>query len=486
MFNDSFFPTPKNVIIKMLEPYKKDFEYNLENRVILEPSCGKGNILDFIKENARYQDYHLYCIEIEEELQLILQGKGYKLIDKDFLEHEPDFNYDLIIMNPPFANGDEHLLKAWDIMEHGEIICLLNEETVKNPCTKKRQLVKEIIDNNGSVEYLGDCFSTAERKTGVSVALVRLKKECKRDKFDFGDMETEEIKFNDDFQENSLALRDVLDNICIQYNIVKEEYIKLLKIKGKIKKYVDILSDNDWEIQRDFDLNTPSEKSLRDFLEKLKISIWESIAKKTKLEKFMTNRVRNDFNSYLTQQGSVNITRSNILKFIETIFLSRENIMQKAVEEVFDIFTKYYKENRCYVEGWKTNDKWKVNKKIILPYWISKWGNYSDKNILASFGDRFNISHRLEYTDIAKVMCFLAGRNYDQIVGISEALNRKFDILGEIKSGEKFDNTCESTFFKLKFFKKGTLHLEFKDVWLWEKFNKKACNGKNWLPEGEK
>jgi hypothetical protein len=46
-----------------------------------------------------------------------------------------------------------------------------------------------------------------------------------------------------------------------------------------------------------------------------------------------------------------------------------------------------------------------------------------------------------------------------------------------------FDNTAESTFFKMRYFKKGTLHLEFKDADLWERFNITAAKGKNWLPE---
>ncbi|MBL7128508.1 MAG: DUF4942 domain-containing protein [Ignavibacteria bacterium] len=35
---------------------------------------------------------------------------------------------------------------------------------------------------------------------------------------------------------------------------------------------------------------------------------------------------------------------------------------------------------------------------------------------------------------------------------------------------------------KQQFFKKGTIHLTFKDDKLWEKFNLEAARGKNWLP----
>jgi hypothetical protein len=54
-----------------------------------------------------------------------------------------------------------------------------------------------------------------------------------------------------------------------------------------------------------------------------------------------------------------------------------------------------------------------------------------------------------------------------------------------MRPGDAFDNTCESTFFEIKFFKKGTVHLTFKDEKVWEQFNLAACAGKNWLPESE-
>ena len=83
---------------------------------------------------------------------------------------------DIVIMNPPFSEGAKHLLKAWDFIHDGEVICLLNEETIKNPYTEERKRLVQIIEQFGNVEYLGDCFSTAEHKTSVNVAMVYLKK----------------------------------------------------------------------------------------------------------------------------------------------------------------------------------------------------------------------------------------------------------------------------------------------------------------------
>jgi hypothetical protein len=51
-----------------------------------------------------------------------------------------------------------------------------------------------------------------------------------------------------------------------------------------------------------------------------------------------------------------------------------------------------------------------------------------------------------------------------------------------LKAGN-YSNKCSSQFFKLEFFKKGTLHLTFKSEKLWERFNLAAAKGKMWLPD---
>ena len=138
MYNSSFYPTPSEVAEKMLAKVSKLYE-----RSILEPSAGKGDLADAAVGKLECY-YHtrcrelVHCIEIEPELQAAIRGKGYPLVGTDFLTFWPDEKYDLILMNPPFANGDAHLLHAWEILDHGDIVCLLNEQTLLSPCTANR------------------------------------------------------------------------------------------------------------------------------------------------------------------------------------------------------------------------------------------------------------------------------------------------------------------------------------------------------------
>ena len=50
MFDKEFYPTPKEVIQKMIAPYEK----NMSRLTILEPSAGKGDIIDYISRGTSF------------------------------------------------------------------------------------------------------------------------------------------------------------------------------------------------------------------------------------------------------------------------------------------------------------------------------------------------------------------------------------------------------------------------------------------------
>ena len=78
MFNNEFYPTPKKIIDKMLE----GIDFKLVNTV-LEPSAGKGDIVEAIIEKLRFGhnaynrtvEWDIDTVEINENLQHVLRGK---------------------------------------------------------------------------------------------------------------------------------------------------------------------------------------------------------------------------------------------------------------------------------------------------------------------------------------------------------------------------------------------------------------------------
>ncbi len=122
MFGTEFFPAPKFVIHTMLKKISPDARH------FLEPSAGKGDIAeDIVEKKGRYTRDKVDCIEAAPELVAILVDKDFPVVGHDWLDYSGVCYYDAIVMNPPFSNGDDHLLKAWDFMHNFEIVCLLNE-----------------------------------------------------------------------------------------------------------------------------------------------------------------------------------------------------------------------------------------------------------------------------------------------------------------------------------------------------------------------
>ena len=464
--NPDYYPTPDYLISRMISPY-----YNrLAKAQILDPQAGSGAILDYISRGRSGQKNNLYAIEKDPELTYTLHGKDYKVIHNDFLTYSGDYLFDLIIMNPPFSNGDEHLLKAWDILADGDITCLLNRETLNNPCTTRRKQLARIIEDHGTVEEVGQAFSQAARRTLVDVVMVRLHKEDTSPRFDFafdGATDEQHADFSEETVTSELAMSDLTGAMLRQYEKVKGAYANYVKARKAIEFYSGGLLNPHVGIIKlvEETLDKDPKVSYNQFLTRFKADAWSNILGKLNMSKYLTNGVMSDFEKYKKAQGAMDLTRENLVQVIYQILANREGIMQRAVVDVFDKFTQYHKENRCHVEGWKTNEAWKVNKKVILPGYLGdiRWSTYYNTNY-----NRYR-----EFADIEKVMCYLTGSDYDRV----EPMER---LIGKVKIGDTDEH--DSQFFRFRCFKKGTLHIRFKDEWLWAEFNQRACKGKNWLP----
>lgn len=107
------FPTPPEIVERMLEV--ADIRPDMR---VLEPSAGTGNIADAIA--AAHPDTYLVCNELNMQLVRVLDGKGHRCTNDDFLEFTaPPF--DRIVMNPPFENGADirHIEHARTLLKPG-------------------------------------------------------------------------------------------------------------------------------------------------------------------------------------------------------------------------------------------------------------------------------------------------------------------------------------------------------------------------------
>lgn len=480
MFGVEFFPTPAGIASKMIAPYAHN--NGLFSRVILEPSAGRGDVVAAINKacgDRRYGKYiRVDCCEIDLELAAILKEKGCSVVSHDFLSFRPVRSYDLIVMNPPFSNGAEHLLHAWDILDGGDIVCLLNEETILNPCTKRRVQLARLIKRHGEVEYLGDCFSTADRKTGVRVAMVRLHKESSdkfRSMFEAAGL-NHRVKEKMEKPESLFlpAGRDLVGAIVTQYNEACTLYKQMLVIGARLDQ---ALKGARGAGQRGtysdgyvLDNLFPQKfsKAFNSFADGLAKDAWSYVIRLADLDHLMTASVREEFNRQIEQEKTLAFDKCNIFALLDGLRHNVESIQRQALCDVFDYLTKYYHENREYFEGWKTNERFKVGLKFILPdiVKVEDWGS----------GPRFDLQwgRNEGIRDIDRVMASLEGRKVGDIYTIEQALRDSFPAL---------EGQAESEYFTMRYFKKGTVHFKFKDESLRERFCIEYAKDKNWLPE---
>ena len=168
---EGFFPTPKAIVEKMLD--EADIK---PGEKVLEPSAGKGNIADAIREN--YPDNALDVVEWNASLNELLSEKGHNVVGVDFLQHSGE--YDKIIMNPPFEKGQDidHIRHAYSLLnDGGRVVCIMSEGPFYRSDKKATEFREWRASLGGVSEKLPEgAFKSSERSTGVNTRLVVIDK----------------------------------------------------------------------------------------------------------------------------------------------------------------------------------------------------------------------------------------------------------------------------------------------------------------------
>lgn len=466
MFNKDFYPTPRTVAMYMVGGN------NLNGKTILEPSAGKGDLVDYFNENGATC---LSC-EIEPELAKIVARKS-KFLKPDFINVTRDeiSHIDCIYMNPPFSADEQHILHAWEIAPDGcEIVSLCNYATLKNPISINRTILKRLIEMYGTSEDVGQVFKDSERPTNVDIGLVRLQKPSSENEFEgYFTEESDEVEEQANALISYNAVRDCVSryiHACQLYDEVAENAIKMNNLVGMFgaSKMTFILQDSE------------KETAIQDFKIALKKSAWLWIFQQMKMNKFMTEKLKSEINKFVEKQQTIPFTMKNIYKMMEMVVGTHGNRMSKVLEEVFDNFTMHHHENRYGVEGWKTNSRYMINKKIIV-------NNVSEIGWSGGCQIKYQ-GQGNKMDDLCRALTFLTGEheNLVTLYGFYRAkdtgkVNEDNQKIYEYKFfGEWYD----WGFFQVKVFKKGTLHAKFKDDKVWEMFNREVSKIKGFqLPD---
>lgn len=486
-----FYPTPKPLIDELLA----GIDWPLVEAV-LEPSAGKGDIALAVIEklkahNRRYgygadtESFDVDCVEIDPDLRHILTGRKLRVVHDDFLTLRTFKRYSAILMNPPFDHGAEHLLKALEMQKHGGYIaCILNAETLNNPFSLARKQLKGLLDQYGAqVTYRDNAFVSAERRTGVSIAIVKvtIPYEQEPESVILEGLHADQAKRRREgpAQRNELIKDDYIEAIVDRFSFEVEAGCRLIREYRALQPYLNDKVDKEEHPSPLLSVIMGSVYSHRQetatenaFLRGMRKKYWTALFTSRKFIQNMTSNLQEELMASVEKLKDFDFSVYNIMAI-------RLNMQKKLVEgihqtimKLFDDWTRKHhwdenSKNRHYFDGWRTNDAFAVNKRVIIPFYSEAFD---------SWNGRFHPTHySTEKTlcDIEKVFDYLSGNKPDY-----DGLHRRLDMAEK----ELQTRGIGLRYFKVTFYKKHTCHIEFTDMDVLHKFNLYAARDKKWLP----
>lgn len=533
----SFFPTPPALADKLLEGLDWEQIFN-----VLEPSAGKGDLVKAIaaefQAGIRYNRViNVDCIEFDPYLRQVLQYEfcGQRLdeirerlaaLDKrqewncqtqtrgslsaveaaekqaleqerrrkesvnchiihdDFLSCETRKPYQLIVMNPPFADADAHLLKAIELMSSygGQIRCLLNAETILNPYTNRRQVLKHKLDELGAaVSFEEKAFAQAERQTDVAVAIVKIDIPAARreSKIFEGLRRAANLSAEPPKDVTDLTVQDFLERIVSLFNVEVDAGIGLIREYQAMRPYILDDFSREKSIYNDANLTLCvgrggafANTDINKYLKLTRKKYWRALFANKDFVGLLTSNLRDEYSGAVEQMADYDFTLYNIQQLnIEMNARMRQGI-EETILALFDKLTQQYAwypecaKNIHYYNGWQTNKVHKINSKVILPI----HGVFSDY----LWGKTFDVRQaESTISDIEKVFDYLDGN-------MTAAVDLHGVLLRACQEGQTRNIRCK--YFDVTLYKKGTMHIKFRNQELVDRFNIYCCRHKNWLP----
>ena len=472
--------------------FSKEYRNNLRREIeeILKVNGYEGADDRFGYGDWRYQDRetreYLTIPEdvaaktrtVEEKEKSFFQD-GIHIVADDFLSFEAFKQYDLILMNPPFSDGDKHLLKALDIQKvhGGSVVCILNAETIRNPYTETRKALVHLLEEyHADIEYIEDAFCSAERTTGVEIALIKVnipKKERDDSIFDRMAKEEHYKEFIPD-ECNEIEVTDFITSIVNRYKVEIKSGLELIRIYEDMQPYLQHSFDKGENRYVDPLIclkDTKGDKlTVNEYVRSVRLKYWRALLSNKKFVGKLTSTLQKEYRTSVNRFADYDFSEFNIRALLTEMNCQIKSGIEEEIDKMYDRLTEehsYYPEcqkNRHYYSGWKTNKAWKIDKKVILPCY----------GVFGSWDGR-PYAHEAYSTlaDIERILNFFDG-NMSAEVDLRTAIEACFH--------NGVTKNIQTKFFKATFYKKGTVHITFTCPDLIDRFNIYAAQSRGWLP----
>lgn len=449
---------------------------------------------------ADYPDGEPPKLTPEQEDRLKSLNRLYYALDKvevrvvgdDFLSFRTGKHYQLIVMNPPFANGDEHLEKAIVMQERfgGEIRCILNAEVLRNPYTVRRKMLAKKLDELGAeIEYVEDAFASAERPARVDVALIHVTipaPELHSDIFDRLTKAEESKAHVAEPVTNDLALNDLFERMVAQFNVEIEAGLELMRVYSAMTPYIlDSMVDSEYsnpniELMVDGHFGCDVNR----FVRLTRRKYWKALFSNPEFTGKLTSKMYDEWQGRVSNLADYDFSVFNIKK----IAVDLNGALLEGIEDsIMQMFKKCTEDHAWYSDaqtihyftGWKTNKAHMIGKKIILP----AVGAYVRDDIWKS--DRFNAwDATRSLSDLEKILDYFDGEGVFTTADMSTIFTvwEHTGSVGQLCINCRPPKNIDLKHFKVTFYKKGTVHITFHDQKLVDRFNIYCARHSNELP----
>jgi hypothetical protein len=480
-----FYPTPKELGRKLWAKFK-----NREFLRVLEPSAGNGDLAQVAPwDSERYKaSCPIDCCEIDISKHTRLREQGFNVVGTDFMEFGSGAIYSHVIANPPFLNGAEHVLKAWDLLWDGEVAAIINADTLRNPFSAQRRQLLRLIHRYGEIEFIENAFMVeeAERKTPVDIGLVYLCKKADAETEIFGTLlndlaadqktakslsgdyqEAQEVMLPNNFIENSVLAFDAAV-LAMRHAVVA--LAKANHYEAHLGRTMAELNGGAKEMPQDTSVKfVQGEIAAR--YEKLKDKAWTSVLRSSKITSRLSSSAQRRVESDFKAITKLEFTTKNIYGFLCGIVDNAGAIQVGMMLDVFDTISRYHDENTFFYRGWKSNGRHRTcgmrlkTTRFILPgFKVSSFRGSLDWD-----------SERL-LADFDKVFSMIDGRSEPEVSLVS-VFDTHFTDLA--RSGKR----VSSSYFDVRLFPGiGTVHFYPRSKELMDRLNRLVGKERAWLP----
>lgn len=483
-----FYPTPPDLVRRAWAKFK-----NQDFVRVLEPSAGEGHLA----EGRPYDGYAgrsaaVDCIELDVTKHPILREKGHDVVGLDFLQFDgAAAMYGHLIMNPPFAMGAQHVLKAWQIAYDAEIVAILNADTIRNPFSKERQMLVKLIEEHGDVEFIEGAFTVeeAERKTEVDVALVWLEKKASLYQDLIGDImdglkkDDQMETLHEGFEQKSeiMVPATYIENSVLNFRAAVEAMRQAVFAEAREGFYRARMGRSMEEMNNDKPQKEAEgslafvQKEIHKRYKDLKNRAWSGIVRSTDVLSKLSSAAQKRLESEFESIKQLEFTVSNIYGLLGGLIEKRGEMQLQMACDIFDEITKYHADNTVFYKGWVSNSKHRTlgmrikMTRFVLPHHKTE-----------SWMQNLSWESRRLLADFDKVFAMLDSKLQPE-VPLEWIFSNKLD---ELRSG----NRLSSSYFDVRYYPGiGTIHFFPRERELIDRLNRLVGKHRQWLPpEGQK